>query len=81
MAEIPNTSLTYAFKNVPDGQDLCSEVNWSFPVNFLLSIKERTWLKLENCSRQNFLPASDIWKVLDSIRLLLPNRISENVRI
>ena len=30
-AEIPNTSLTYAFKNVPDGQDLCSYINWSSP--------------------------------------------------
>ena len=38
MAEIMNTSLTYAFKNVPDGQDLCSSLNWSFPVTLRLSI-------------------------------------------
>ena len=37
-AEITNTSLTYAFKTVPDGHDLCSWVNWSFQVTLLLSI-------------------------------------------
>ena len=64
-----------------DSQDLYSLVNWSIPANFLLSTKERTWLKLENYFRQNFIPVSDIWKVLDSIGWSLPNRISENVRI
>ena len=35
--EITNKSPSYAFKNVPDSQDLCSDINWSFPATLLLS--------------------------------------------